>query len=1200
MPRNYNRWGWSRAPAPKAKEGSYRRHYGTSWWGKSFLAALEKMDYSGRLGRGKTYANKGLVEDLRETAPGRLTARVQGSRPRPYDVTIDWKPWSAAEAEAALEAVLAAPAVLGKLLAGEVPAALHELLTELGLRLFPENYEAFRTECSCPDWAVPCKHLAAVFYVLTGEIDNDPMRLLQLRGLDLPARLAEVLPAPEDGAPTAIRPLPLLRENEPDTASAPRWDEVIASELDFSRISDAGRRAVGLLADSPPFDAAGEIGKTLPRLYDNSAKAADKYFGSASDVPASDIVPTTGNPEIHLDADLHLSALYFFNEDDEILLERRGEAAVLDWFLTVEQLDRRYLVGGATRGLLLAFQLARKLTAAQAYVPHLVAVGDPDNPAFLVQYLPATLDRDIREVCSETYALFPFRLMFYEDELGEFYEFDAAHYAAQLVSALLGALIRSATQRLSAEAPAAELFLLRGRRTFDLVGTESYPLSIQRWLDRLYLAEQRWQPIFRVTEAEDGLYVDILLDDTQAPAIAASPLTFAEWLTERWGTDDSLTVFRTLGALADHFPELDDYLADEGRTPMIFSLQAFVPILQTVLPAMESLGLEVLLPAPLKKLLRPRLGLRVDGEWGGDLGSGIISLDGLLQFNWQAALGDQLIATDAFRKLLENANGLVRLKEHYAYLDPKEVGLLLEKLAEGAPQLSAHERLEALFTEEYEGAPVRIAPELRRQIYEWRDGPGPGLPSELRATLRPYQERGYAWMYNNARFGFGSIIADDMGLGKTLQVISLLLKYREEGLLSKDKALIVVPTSLLGNWLREIERFAPALRAYIYHGTQRELPDPEEYDVLLTTYGLIRSEEKTWKQGDWQVLVIDEAQQIKNPQAKQTKALKRIHAPVRIAMSGTPVENRLLDYWSLLDFTLPKFLGSRKYFQERFGRPIQQEHDRNAIQRFRKLTAPFVLRRLKTDKSIISDLPDKVVQTEVCRLTPAQAALYQSIIEENMRLVESADSDIGRSGLILKLITALKQCCNHPAQFLKKGSRDFRDSGKALLLRDRLDEILDQGEKVLIFTQYREMGYLLAEMIEDVFGIRPPFLHGGVPTRTRDEMIDTFQTSEFCPIFLISIKAGGTGLNLTAASHVIHYDLWWNPAVENQATDRAYRIGQDKTVFVHRLVTEKTFEERIDRLIQSKNKLADLSVGTGETWIGKMSNAELNELVRLT
>ncbi len=1189
-------WFYEKRPAPQARAGSYRRTYGTSWWGKQFLAAVEEAGDSGRLARGKTYANKGLVENLSQPAPGQLRAEVQGSMPKPYKVGVDWKPWSENEGRAVVAEVKADPALLGQLLTGSLPEGLNEVLGRLGLSIFPRSMQELGATCSCPDYGMPCKHMAALFFVMTGAIDNDPFYLFQLRGLDLKAELPT---GAADEAGEDDSEITQLDELLQDVAGAPvfQWDEDVYQSIDFGSIQDTGWRAVSRLPAAPPFDGdkGGNFLAFVEKIYQTAARSADKLWrrDDSKLAEAGELLPPGGQVELHLDHDLHLNSLSSFDAEDQPLLDLNDATAIISWMQDVEQLDR-HLLDKQTRSLLLFFQLARTLVRRRAYVPRLLVVGEGEH---LVQYVPATADEKLRETLEQCYRLASPTLLYYVGADDEFSEFTAKREGEQLVSALIGAIIRLGTEKLTAESPVRELFLLYGRRHFDLLGTEGFPAAINRWLNQLYLADQRYGPVFKIEEVGDGLRVEVLVDDRQAKRKGPPP-PLEKWLANV-DLPDRLRLIKTLSFLSAHFPDLSDYLSNSGKEPMYFSVSGFTPILTAVLPSMEALGIRVLLPAALRKLLRPSLGLSASSAKSVFELSGIISLDNILSFKWETALGGQVVSADEFRELLEENTGLVKFRESYVMLEEGEVARLLKKMDEDQPDLKAHERLQALFTEEYEGGPVSLSKDLRKLVDTLRGGRKAALPAGLLATLRPYQLRGYEWLYANASLGFGSVLADDMGLGKTLQVITLLLKYAEEGKLERDKALVIVPTSLLGNWQREIERFAPGLRAHVYHGAGRRLPDAADHDVLLTTYGVARSEEAMLSKMSWQIQVIDEAQNIKNPAAKQSKAIKKIGAPVRIAMSGTPVENRLLDYWSLLDFTLPKFLGSRKYFNDNYGRPIQGERDQRVADRFRKLTAPFVLRRLKTDKSIITDLPDKVVQTEVCRLTPEQTALYESILKENMRLVEKAGSGIGRQGLILKLITALKQCCNHPAQFLQTGAADFARSGKALLLQERLTTILENNDKAIIFTQYRSMGELLQTMIQDRFGHAVPFLHGGTSTKARDEMVDRFQTDGDCPLFIISIKAGGTGLNLTAAGHVIHYDLWWNPAVENQATDRAYRIGQENTVFVHRLVTERTFEEKIDELIHSKREIADLSVVQGEASIGKMSNRELADLVSL-
>jgi SNF2 family DNA or RNA helicase len=442
-----------------------------------------------------------------------------------------------------------------------------------------------------------------------------------------------------------------------------------------------------------------------------------------------------------------------------------------------------------------------------------------------------------------------------------------------------------------------------------------------------------------------------------------------------------------------------------------------------------------------------------------------------------------------------------------------------------------------------------------------------------------------------------------MGLGKTLQVISILLKFKEENAINdKHKALVVMPTGLLTNWQAEIAKFAPSVTTHIFHGAGRELKQFDA-DVMLTTYGVLRSDADLLKKVKWQVMIIDEAQNIKNHDAAQSKAVKSIHSNIRIAMSGTPVENRLTEFWSIMDFANKGYLGNVKSFKDDFANPIQVFNDEQVVSKFRKITAPFMLRRMKSDKSIISDLPDKIEQNQYSVLTKQQASLYEKTIRAAMEEIEGYDGSdsqtlFKRQGLVLQMILALKQICNHPTQFLKNGQFDSSLSGKMELLFELLDSIVESGEKVLIFTQFREMGDLLERFIAERFGEKPMFYHGGCNITQRQDMVERFQHNRADKIFILSLKAAGTGLNLTAASHVIHFDLWWNPAVENQATDRAYRIGQKKNVMVHRMITKNTFEERIDEMIQKKKHLADMTVATGENWIGKLSNKELQEIFR--
>ena len=511
--------------------------------------------------------------------------------------------------------------------------------------------------------------------------------------------------------------------------------------------------------------------------------------------------------------------------------------------------------------------------------------------------------------------------------------------------------------------------------------------------------------------------------------------------------------------------------------------------------------------------------------------------------------------------------------------------------------------LRAALSGEYLGSRIELTADVQKLIKELTHFNEIDLPKGINAQLRPYQHRGFSWMYRNAQIGFGSVLADDMGLGKTLQVITTLLKYKEDGLLENGKALVVAPTGLLTNWQTELEKFAPSLKVKIYHGSNRKIE--KEFDVLISSYGIVRTDAKELKKKNWHTLVIDEAQNIKNINTEQTKAIKTIGAANFIAMSGTPVENRLSELWSIMDYSNRGFLGNTKEFSETYGNPIEQYNDVAVAEKLKKVTAPFMMRRLKSDKSIISDLPDKIEMDCYSILAKEQASLYEKTLQEAMKEIEGMQSLdkkalFVRQGLILQMILALKQICNHPTQFLKNNILDSSISGKLELLFNKLDSIVESGEKVLIFTQFTEMGKLLKHFITERYKEEPLFYHGACSMKQRTEMVNGFQHNRADKIFILSLKAAGTGLNLTAANHVIHYDLWWNPAVEAQATDRAYRIGQKSNVMVHRFITKNTFEERINEMIQNKKALANMTVATGESWIGNLSNKELKNLFEMS
>jgi SNF2 family DNA or RNA helicase len=478
-----------------------------------------------------------------------------------------------------------------------------------------------------------------------------------------------------------------------------------------------------------------------------------------------------------------------------------------------------------------------------------------------------------------------------------------------------------------------------------------------------------------------------------------------------------------------------------------------------------------------------------------------------------------------------------------------------------------------------------------------------GQPQGLQGELRHYQITGFSWLVFLRAFGLGACLADDMGLGKTIETLAHLLHLRDTGI-AHGPTLLICPTSVVGNWQREAARFAPELRVLVHQGALRGkgaafAKQAQAYDLVLSSYGLLHRDREHLERVAWDTVVLDEAQNIKNATTKAAQAARALRARHRIALTGTPVENRLTELWSIMEFLNPGYLGGQKAFQHEFAIPIERYREAQPAERLRSLVRPFVLRRLKTDPKVIQDLPDKLEMKVYCPLTREQATLYEAVARDALRQVAEADG-IQRKGLVLALLTRLKQICNHPAHYLADGSPLPGRSGKLARLTEMLEEALSAGDRALVFTQFTEMGNLMRAHLAEALGVEVIFLHGGVPAKKRDELVARFQSDAAGPpIFLLSLKAGGVGLNLTRASHVFHFDRWWNPAVENQATDRAFRIGQTRNVQVHKFVCSGTLEERIDELIESKKALAEQIVGAGEGWLTELTTGELREMLKL-
>jgi SNF2 family DNA or RNA helicase len=660
------------------------------------------------------------------------------------------------------------------------------------------------------------------------------------------------------------------------------------------------------------------------------------------------------------------------------------------------------------------------------------------------------------------------------------------------------------------------------------------------------------------------------------------------------------------------------------------ALQAY-EFLKSVAWRLQDSGLGVVVPPSLANQSgwANRLGLKIQAQTAKSRKGDRLGLQSLLNFRWELSIGGQTLSKEEFDRLVALNTPLVEINDEWVELRPQDIRAAQTFFASRKDQtaLSLEDalRISTGDTQIIEKLPVvsfeasGSLEDLINTLSGKRTIESIPTPASFRGDLRPYQSRGVGWLSFLEQWGLGACLADDMGLGKTIQLIAFLLNLQEKKALEAP-TLLVCPTSVLGNWEREVKKFGPSLKVMLHHGDNRPkgkalAKAAESKHLVITSYALIHRDLKDLQSVSWQGVVLDEAQNVKNPDAKQSQAARQLEAQFRIALTGTPVENRLSELWSILDFLNPGYLGPKNFFQRRFATPIERYGDTDSLKTLRSLVQPFILRRLKTDRDIIQDLPEKQEMTVFCGLTNEQASLYQNMVDKSLAQIEESEG-IQRKGIILALLVKLKQICNHPALFLKEegdgktGAKSAtsslqssvfdRRSGKLQRLEEMLEEVVLEGDRALIFTQFAEWGKLLKAHLERQLGREVLFLYGSTPKKQREEMVDRFQQDPQGPrIFILSLKAGGVGLNLTRANHVFHFDRWWNPAVENQATDRVFRIGQTRNVQVHKFVCNGTLEEKIHDLIESKKALAENVVGAGENWLTELDTDSLRDLLLL-
>ncbi|ADU49908.1 SNF2-related protein [Intrasporangium calvum DSM 43043] len=721
-----------------------------------------------------------------------------------------------------------------------------------------------------------------------------------------------------------------------------------------------------------------------------------------------------------------------------------------------------------------------------------------------------------------------------------------------------------------------------------------------------------------VSPASTRWRLEFLLQSTTDPSliVPAAQAWADDGSLRRWLDRPQEMLLGELGRASRVYPALSAGLRQARPESVELDADGTYRFLSEAAPALDEAGFGLLLPAWWDR--RSRLGLKATASTRRDAAvtGGSFGRDALVDFQWRLAVGDESLTDDEIAALSEAKAPLVRLRGKWVAVDAEQLRRGLEFLRrEPAPVRTVAEVLALAAAHPADvDTPLPVtgvaADGWLGDLLGGSVGGGSGdsvtrvePPATFTATLRPYQARGLAWLSFLSTLGLGSCLADDMGLGKTVQLLALEATQRAADP-QAGPSLLLCPMSLVGNWEREAARFAPALRVYAHHGRERlrgaELSQRlATTDLMLTTYATATRDIDDLAGHDWHRVVLDEAQAIKNSLSRTARAARRLRAGHRVALTGTPVENRLSELWSIMDFVNPGMLGTSQSFRTRYAIPVERHGATEPAERLRTITRPYILRRLKSDPTIIDDLPEKLELKEYCRLTVEQASLYQTIVDDMMARIEGSEG-IERRGNVLAAMAKLKQVCNHPAQVLHDRSAIGSRSGKVIRLEELLEEILAEGDRVLCFTQYTEFAEMLVPHLSARFDTDVAYLHGGTPKKRRDELVTQFQGDGGAPIFLLSLKAGGTGLNLTAANHVIHLDRWWNPAVENQATDRAYRIGQQRRVQVRKFVCTGTLEEKIDQMIEEKLALANLVVGDGERWLTELSTDQLRSLFALS
>jgi snf2 family protein len=1175
--------------------------YGVTPWGAWFLRMLQAYDGTGRITRGKTYANTGRVEDIK--VKGQIvTAKVAGRDSAYYTVRINFPPLSKKIERQVAQILANNPIALVALRSGIMQDDLIAEFEKNDVRLLPARWIKSNAYCSCPDDGNPCKHIAAVLFILSREIDFDPRLIFSIAGFDLTQNFDDN--ATIDRTKTAVcktescvnfeQPIPAAIKNKKTISEILQTEKSSHAILNFASGESYLPLITGFLPPSPIFSHSNLIIK-LTEAYHTALFAyefnfygekisddyADALYANVS-VSSGGLAKTEDGFPLKNNVPITLKINFSKTNVAECTLLKAGK-----FFDKKPSAD-----SGCTESYACAFsfyRLAKKLIWDSAFIP---AVNIHAQKLSLF-WKPLTASTEINNAIDEFAACLTESFFAPVKTWGKRYcaELLLTAYLTEYVFGL-GFMPRTSSAN---DKIIDRLFFAGEQISTKIPGNKNLATAIYTWL-----AVLNYQPneyFYRLT-VKSKIGTGEESDETETLKLSASVTKLDEMnasyidlpVAIRQASEaERERILQFPIVLSSYLPAMTELAV---KSHITLDLNAAADFLQSAAKLLQKFGVEIVLPKGLQKALTPKAVISVKATGKSKAVQSFFTRESFFEYDYKIMIGEFELSVDEFRKMVNKNSKLIKFRDQYVLLNPDEVAKLFARLENEKP-LSQLDIMQAVLADEAvvdKSAKVHTDKIFKTEILS--------EPKKLQATLRPYQQKGFSWMYANIKSGLGCLLADDMGLGKTLQVIALILTLQEQGELHSEAGngvLIVCPATLLSNWKHEIRKFAPSLSCDVYHGAGRKI---SKADITLTTYQTMQKDVAAISNASFCGIILDEAQAIKNSAAKTSKAIKQPNPKFKIALTGTPVENSLEDVRSIFDFILPGYFGDAKTFREKWRIPIELHANADVSEQFAKITAPFILRRLKTDKAIISDLPEKVLSNTYCNLTPQQAAMYEALIQNELVPALEAKTQAARTTLILKLLTGLKQVCNHPNAFDKTSEPASELSGKTQSLCLLLKDVLAGGEKVIIFSQYVQTINILESIIQNELKTFSLKITGRMTQMQRAENVELFQTNPQYRVMLISLKAGGTGLNLTAASRVIHFDLWYNPAVEDQATDRAFRIGQTRNVFVHRFICEGTFEEKIDEMIQKKRSIAE-SISGGETWISKLSNAELKEILML-